>query len=142
MDRFTRNYSIILGLAVLLFLGWALYEDPAVSELNDQLEADPLVGNYPYPFRVQSLENGTATLLTPRSAEFPVLRLLGLLYPRLAGRPQDDPDLMAAQAQLVKVQKRAAALVMASPRVKRINWVLDRNWLSQHGVQVGARLVP
>ncbi len=137
MDRFTRNYSIFLAVLVLLLLGWGLYEDPAVSELNDRLEADPEVSAYPYPFRVLSVENGIASMQTPRSSAFPVIQMLGLLYPQLAGRPQDDKELMAAQEVLASAQKRSAAIVLESPEVKRIHWVLDKDWLTQHGVQVG-----
>lgn len=138
MDRFTRNYSIFLGLVVLAILLAVLYEDPAVSDLNELLEQDELVASYPYPFRVTKLDKGgVATMSTPRSTEFPVQRALGLLFPRLANRRQDDPDLMQAQQELATVQKRAMAIVKDADAVKRVSWVLDTAWLSKYGVQVG-----
>ena len=137
MDKFTRNYSIILGSIVLLFLACALYEDPEVSGLNDLLEEDKEIASYPYQFRVLRLNNGIATMSTPRSAAFPVYRVLGLLNPHLANRSQDDPDLMKAQAELAGIQKRAQKIVMEAASVNRVLWELGKNWLSQHGVQVG-----
>lgn len=137
MDKFTRNYSIILGSVILLFLACALYEDPEVSDLNDLLEEDKEIAGYPYQFRVLRLNNGIATMSTPRSAAFPVYRALGLLNPHLANRSQDDPDLMKAQDELAGIQKRAQKIVMESASVNRVMWELDKNWLSQHGVQVG-----
>jgi len=134
VDRFTRNYLIILAAIMLPLLFWALYEDPLVSELNEQLEADAVVGSYPYAFRVLRLQNGVAVMSTPRSSSFPVQRALGLIYPRLANRAQDNPDLMEAQAVLASTQKRAKAIVMKSPSVKRVRWELDKDWLMDHGV--------
>ena len=136
MDRFTRNYSIVLGAIVIVVLAWILYEDPQVATLNDLLEADAEVVSYPYQFRVIELRNGIATMHTPRSSGFPVHRALGLLFPQLATRAQDNPDVMAAQQVLANVQKRAKTIVMASGKVKNVRWELDKNWLRQHGVQL------
>lgn len=140
MDRFTRNYAIILGGILLLTLAWLLYEDPQVSDLNEQLARDSEVAGYPYRFRVLELNNGVATLSTPRTAEFPVHRALAILFPPLAKRAQDDPDLMRAQESLVRVQKRAAAIVLESGEIRSVRWRLDRNWLSRHGVQLGGAI--
>ncbi len=137
MDRFTRNYSIVLGSIILLFIAYALYENPDVSDLNDLLEEDKAIASYLYQFRVLRVSNGIATMSSPRSAAFPVYRVLGLLNPYLANRSQDDPDLMKAQDELADVQKRAQKIVIESASVNRVVWELDKNWLSQHGVQVG-----
>lgn len=137
MDRFTRNYSIFLGVVLLAILVAVLWEDPGVSDLNELLEQDELVAAYPYPFRVTKLKNGVATMSTPRSSEFPMQRALGVLFPRLAGRKQDDPELMQAQQQMATVQKQAMAIVKKADAVKRVTWALDTGWLSKHGVQVG-----
>ncbi len=137
MDRFTRNYSIALGIILSVFLLWALYEDPLVGELNGLLEQDSAVAVYPYRFQVLTVHDGVATMGTPRSSDFPVQRALGILFPALANRAQDDPDLMRAQQDLAQVQKRAMAIVLESGKVKRVRWELDRDWLSRHGVQFG-----
>jgi len=137
MDRFTRNYSITLGLILIVFLGWVLYEDPAVADLNALLEQDNEVAAYPYRFRVLAVHEGVATMGSPRSSEFPVQRALGILFPALANRAQDDPDLMHAQQGLAEVQKRAMAIVLESGKVRRVRWELDRDWLGRRGVQFG-----
>ncbi|AKH20806.1 hypothetical protein [Sedimenticola thiotaurini] len=138
MDRFTRNYAITLGVILVALLAWMFYEDPEVSALNSLLEQDSEVAAYPYRFRVLALNKGVAVVSTPRSSEFPVQRALGLLYPSLANRAQDDPDLMKAQQALAHVQKRVVAILEDSDQVARVRWELDRNWLSQHGAQLGS----
>lgn len=137
MDRFTRNYSLGLGILVLgaLVLWFKSTWQPQAWEINRMLEADPIVAAYPYQFRVQSFENGVATILTPRSPALPALQFVPILYPELAGKDQSDPAMIKAQADLVAAQKRTMDLVEALPGVTAINWVLDRRWLSDHGVQ-------
>lgn len=137
MDKFTRNYSIILGIIVLVVLVWALYEDPQVSNLNNLLEQDSQVAGYPYEFQVLRLQNGIAIISTPRSSAFPVHRALGILFPNLANRTQDNPDVMEAQQELARIQKRAKAIVLESDKVSNVRWELDKNWLSQYGIQLG-----
>ncbi|MCP3672157.1 MAG: hypothetical protein GY814_17350 [Gammaproteobacteria bacterium] len=134
MDRFTRNYSIGLGICVLIVLVWALYEDPQVSDLNQLLKQDRGVTDYPYQFQVIRLQNGVATMSTPRSTEFPVFRALGIIYPHLANRAQDNPEMMKAQQELAQTQKRAKAIVIESDLAVSVRWELDRDWISQHGV--------
>ncbi len=134
MDKFTRNYSIVLASIALIWLVWALYEDPKLSEINDLLKQDKIVSSYPYKFRLLRLSNGVAVLSTPRTSEFPVYKALGVIYPHLANRAQDNPDLVQAQQQLAEVQKRVSRIVMESDNVQQVKWELDRIWLAQHGV--------
>jgi len=135
MDRFTRNYLIFLGLIALALLGWWLSSwNPRIAEINDILEADPQLSTYPYPFRVVSLKNGVAELSTPRSAEVPVIQFLGVIQPNLRGKSQDNPDIMAAQADLVTYQKRAEKLVQDQPDITSIRWTLDRDWYVERGI--------
>jgi hypothetical protein len=134
MDRFTRNYSIFLGVIVLLLLVWALYEDPAVSEVNELLEQDKVVSSYPYKFRVLRIENRVAVMSSPRNSTFPMHKALGVIFPHLANRAQDNPDLMQAQQELASVQKQAKRIVVESGKVARIRWELDREWLSSRGI--------
>jgi hypothetical protein len=138
MDRFTRNYSIGLGIVVVTLLGLWIYSiwSPRVWELNDLLEADSTLADYPYQFRVRSLDNGVATLSTPRSPAFPAIQFLALIQPELAGLDQADPKMIAAQQALIDHQKRAMALVEAQPDVRSVTWELDVKWLAEHGVQV------
>jgi hypothetical protein len=135
MDKFTRNYSIFLAVVALVSLVWALYEDPQLSELNDLLEQDEVVSGYPYKFHLLRMKNGVAVISTPRNSEFPVFKALGILYPRLANRAQDNPDLMRAQQQLAEVQKRVKRIVIESGKVQRVRWELDLEWLADHGIR-------
>ncbi len=136
MDRFTRNYTLLLLALLAILITWALHQDPEVSRLNRKLAADPELNSYPYPFKVLSLENGTAIVGTPRSVEFPAYRALPVLFPRLSGRAPGDPEMMKAQQRLAEIQKRVRMLVMKSPKVRRLEWSLDVNWLTMHGVQL------
>lgn len=134
MDRFTRNYSIFLGVVVLLLLVWGLYEDPAVSELNELLDQDKVVSSYPYKFHVLRIENSVAVMSSPRDSMFPMQKALGIIFPHLANRAQDNPDLMQAQQEMARVQKQAKRIVLESGKVKRVRWELDRQWLSSRGI--------
>ncbi|WP_295385870.1 hypothetical protein [uncultured Thiodictyon sp.] len=137
MDSFTRKYSLGIGiLAVVAVVLWARSTwQPRVWEINQLLAADPLVANYPYQFRAVSMENGVATLLTPRSSAIPAYQFVQIIHPELGGKGQEDPAMIKAQAELVQSQKRAMDLVGALPDVKKVAWTLDLRWLSDHGVQ-------
>lgn len=140
MDRFTRNYSLALAallIAALLFWiksGW----QPEVWELDRILESDPTLSSYPYHFRLRSLDNGVATISTPRSFDVPAIRFLEIIHPKLAGKAQDDPEMVAAQQDLINHQKRAMGLMLAQPGVERVDWQLDTQWLADHGVHPSA----
>ncbi|HKJ77106.1 MAG TPA: hypothetical protein VKA64_07875 [Gammaproteobacteria bacterium] len=135
LDRFTRNYLVFLGLLAAAALGgWASTWSPRVGELNGKLADDAVLTDYPYRFRVLALEDGVATLTTPRSYEVPAVRFLGIIEPRLANRAPDDPEVVAAQKRLAKHQGRARKLVLAEPDVDRVRWQLDRDWYADHGV--------
>jgi hypothetical protein len=139
MDKFTRNYSIVLGVVVVALLAWWINSSwqPQVWEINDVLDADPELTDYPYQFRVKRFENGVATISTPRNFQVPAIRFLEVIHPELAGLAQDDPKMIAAQQGLIDHQKRTQGLVLAQPGVDRVDWELDVQWLSDHGVQVG-----
>ncbi|HYN76630.1 MAG TPA: hypothetical protein VES73_02415 [Lamprocystis sp. (in: g-proteobacteria)] len=136
MDRFTRNYSALLGILFLALFGLWLHSNwqPRAWEINEMLKADPLIANYPYQFRVVLFDQGTATISTPRSFDVPASRFLEIVYPQLAGKPAEDPAMVAAQQALVDAQKRAMELVQGLPDVKTVSWELDVAWLADHGV--------
>jgi len=90
---------------------------------------------YPYDFRVLSLENGMATMGSPRSAQVPVMKFLHAAFPELAGKDVQDPAMMAAQDELVQKQSRAAELVQRHPEVQSVRWVLDERWYAERGAQ-------
>ena len=138
MDRFTRNYLIGLGvIAGIVLLSWVASWDPRVGEINDLLKKDPSVDAYVYPFRVIAINNGVAEISTPRSYQVPVMKFLILVYPQLAGKAQDAPEMMAAQAELVRVQKRVAEIAKGQADIKAVRWTLDRQWYSDRGISLG-----
>ncbi|KXX64076.1 hypothetical protein [Marichromatium gracile] len=141
MDRFTRIYSIVLGLIAIGLMGLWLKSawQPAVWELDEILVEDPMLSSYPYQFRVRAFSDGVATISTPRSFDIPAIRFLEIIHPNLANKAQDDPKMIAAQQELINHQKRAQGLILAQPQVERVDWLLDTQWLADHGVQVGTR---
>jgi hypothetical protein len=138
MDRFTRNYSIALAAIVLgLLVFWIVSTwNPRVAELNKILKADAELADYAYPFRVVKLDDGVATLSSPRSFELPAMTYLAVIDPSLANKPQDDPDMIAAQNQLIHHQKRAQSLIQGESDVTSVRWQLDRDWYTKRGIDV------
>ncbi|NCC28201.1 MAG: hypothetical protein EOM22_08665 [Gammaproteobacteria bacterium] len=138
MDRFTRIYSIAIGVVVIGALAvWiASAWKPQVWELDQVLEADPLVSSYPYRFRVVSFENGVATISTPRSFDVPAYRFLAIIHPNLTNKADNDPQVIAAQQDLIDHQKRAQGLILAQPGVDSVEWQLDTQWLAARGITV------
>jgi len=136
MDQFTRNYSIALGILIIVAVGFWLRASwqPQVWDFNTVLESDSKLSTYPYQFKLRSLENGVAVLSTPRSPQFPAIQFLEVIYPNLHGKAQDDPAMIAAQQELIDHQKRAMGLALAQPGVTRVEWELDVRWLADHGV--------
>ena len=136
LDRGTRNYALFLLALLLLWLGWALYEDPLVSSLNRRLGDDPELAAFPYRFRVLDVSNGVATIGTPRSSAVPVARVLGILYPNVAGKPETSDAYLRAQQQLARTQTRARDMILEAPQIEAVRWQLDRDWLMKHGIQL------
>ena len=136
MDRFTRNYSMVLGVVIVVLVAVFMYEDPQIQSLNDRLFQDTRLSTYPYKFRVLRLENGIATMTTPRSAEFPAYRALGLLFPSLDGLPQEDTRLMQGQLDMAQLQEYAKGLVLDAEFVEHVLWELDAQWLDRHGIEI------
>lgn len=138
MDRFTRNYLIVLTAALVaaILLWVSMSWKPRVWELNAILESDAELASYPYPFRVLSLEDGVAILSTPRNFEVPAIRFLAVISPELANKPQDHPDMIAAQERLIHYQKRAQALIDEQPDITAVRWELDRDWYAKRGISL------
>ncbi|WP_096365522.1 glutamate-ammonia-ligase adenylyltransferase [Thiohalobacter thiocyanaticus] len=134
MYRGTKIYALVLGLAVAALLVLFLYQPAAVRELNDRLAADPILAAYPYPFRVLRIEDHTAVMGTPRSAQLPVRDMIHAIDPGLAGVATDDPAFQQAQQTLAEHQARASELVRAHASIQRIRWELDVDWLRRQGI--------
>lgn len=135
LDRGTRIYLQILLALSLGLLVLFLYEDPTVARLNEQLAQDSELNAFPYHFRVMRTEGSTAIMNTPRSAMVPVARVMGILYPHLAGKSPDHPGFQEAQLDLARHQKKAKKIVLLDPEILSVRWELDREWLTQHGIQ-------
>ncbi|MFP4063414.1 MAG: hypothetical protein ACOC26_02545 [Halochromatium sp.] len=138
MDKFTRNYSIVLGMLVIALVAWWLSSiwQPEVWSINDKLEQDAELADYPYQFRVLRLKDGVATISSPRNFQVPAMRFLEVIHPEIAGLADDDPKVVAAQEDLVDHQKRVQDMVLSQPEVDSVTWELDVKWLADHGVQV------
>lgn len=135
MNPSPRTFAILGLIAVVVLLVLAS-RDPRVGELNDLLEADAQLADYPYRFRVLELEDGVAVMSSPRSAEVAASRFLAAAFPRLRNLPATDPAMMAAQQELAERQGRAAELIRRQPDVSAVRWELDRRWLRSHGVDL------
>ncbi len=136
MDKFTRNYSIGLALFCLfiLFSYWIAGYDPRVSELNELLENDKILAEYPYQFHVISLKDNVAKLGTPRSFEAPAVKFLAMIYPALKNKTTEDPQLVIAQQKLANIQMHAKELILNQPDITEIHWELDREWYAKRGI--------
>lgn len=139
MPKLSRRmkWAVFLLLALLFYL-FVLRTDPKVSALNDVIaqRGSSALQHYPYPFHVVRVEGDTAYLSTPRSPDVPVVSVIGTIEPKLAGASDNDPDFMAAQARMARVQGEARALVLSQPGIKHVEWELDRSWLLDHGVML------
>lgn len=136
----TRRAAFIVLLATVLaalVYYWAS-GDPAVDALNEALRRNgsPALRDYPYRFRVLRLEDGVATMTTPRSREVPVYRMIRAIDPTVNPRDPNNPEFVAAEKALANVQTEARQIVLAQPGVKSVKWELDRNWLIDHGIAV------
>ena len=130
-----RAKKTAIALIALLALGaiywFGLRADPKVAALNLAIEknASPALLDYPYRFKVLRLEGAVAVMATPRSPALPVYRMIGALYPSLAGKAPDNPDFVAAEKELAQVQSEAKNIVLEQPGVTGTTWELDRDWL-------------
>lgn len=134
--------KIAITLIVVLALGaiywFGLSTDPKVAALNEAIQekASPALRDYLYPFRVLRLEGTVAVMATPRSPAMPVYRMIGALYPSLAGKAPDNPDFVEAEKELAKVQSEAKDIVLEQPGITEVKWELDENWLISHGISL------
>jgi hypothetical protein len=134
-DPFLKRYLMVLGLLALAGLAyWISNRDHRVEELNDKLAASTTLADYPYRFRVLSLNNGLAVVTSPRSADMGPMHFLRILDPALNDKDVMHPDMMAAQDLLARKQSEAARIVSEESDVSRIRWQLDERWYAEHGV--------
>jgi hypothetical protein len=131
--------KVLLAIVALGAIYWfGLRTDPKVVALNQAIEekGSQDLRDYPYPFRVMRQEGTVAVMATPRSPEVPVYRMIGALYPSLAGKSPDNPHFIAAEKALAKVQSEARQIVLDQPGVSGVKWELDQNWLVSRGISL------
>lgn len=133
-----RSTAIVVLALVLAALVYWMQRDRQVDALNEAIarNGSAALRAYPYQFRVLRLENGVATMTTPRSPQVPVYRMIRAIDPNLKPRDTRDPEFVAAEKALAGVQTEARRIVLAQPGVKSVQWELDRNWLIDHGIAV------
>ncbi|MDD5329742.1 MAG: hypothetical protein PHX38_07045 [Sulfuricella sp.] len=126
------------ALVVAAVYWFGLRGDPRVDALNQAIQAQgsPALKSYPYPFRVVDMEGPVAVMSTPRSSAMPVYRMIRAIDPSLSGKSADNPDFVAAEKALAKVQTEARQIVLAQPGVAEVKWELDRNWLVGHQISL------
>lgn len=131
--------KVLLAIVALGAIYWfGLRTDPKVVVLNQVIleKGSPALRDYSYPFKVLRLEGTVAVMATPRSPQVPVYRMIGALYPSLAGKSPDNPDFIAVEKELAKVQSEAKKIVLEQPGVTEVKWELDQNWLVSHGISL------
>jgi len=135
-----KRSAWIIGVIVVVLAAALLFytrqPSPQVRQLNAQLASDAKLAAYPYPFRVLSMDAGTAVMSTPRSPQMSVQQMIKAIDPSLENIAVDDPRFRAAQQTLAEHQQHAASVVMDSELVDNIEWELDTRWLSEHGIVV------
>ena len=137
MDDFSRRYIYLLGAVCLAGMLWWLSSlDFRVSALNDILAADEQLAAYPYEFRVLSLREGVAEMSSPRSPRASAVQSLRIMFPGLANAGALSDEMVAAQRQLAQVQSRAGNLIGEQEDVRKVRWILDERWLSNHGAYI------
>lgn len=126
----------LVALAVLGAIYWFGVRDPRVNRLNQAIQekGSEALRKYPYAFKVVGMENTVAVMATPRSPQVPVYRMIGAIYPNLAGKAPNDPDFIAAEKELAQVQSEARQIVLDQPGISGMRWELDQNWLISHGI--------
>ncbi|EGV15921.1 hypothetical protein [Thiocapsa marina] len=139
MDRFTRNAvigsGVITVLLILSVLPWGgMAFGPRIWQLNDVLKQDPILAEYPYEFKALLFLNGIVTLTRPYDAGIAMNEVLMAMDPTLAGKPADDPAVVAARDRLQRMEFHAIGLMLAEPDVDSIVWSPDRAWLNRQGI--------
>ncbi|MBK1654495.1 hypothetical protein [Allochromatium vinosum] len=138
MDRLTLT-SIIASAAFLIFLIVSLtwHNDelrPRIWQLNEVLEQDPELAEYPYDFKVLLFLNGVVTLTSPQSSDVPLRPFLNRIDPSLADKPADAPEVVEAERRFRAIEMQAIRVMLSQPDVESVVWSLDRAWYHKNRV--------
>lgn len=129
-----QQFLIVAALFLGLGLLWFFLQDPGLNRMNAALKADAELQAYPYQFRAIKVENGVATLSSPRSPQVSVLQFFQIAKPDLDTSNPDSPTMIAAQKELAHVQEKAGKLAKAQPGIQEVQWEIDRSWYAGHGL--------
>jgi hypothetical protein len=136
MDRGTQIYSSILALICFGLAVIFLYEAPQISRLNGQLQANQLIKEFPFHFRVSNIQNGIATINSPVSTQLPCGKVIAVIFPEVSNKSLLSDEYQGAKNKLAEVQNLISQIVTANEAIKTIHWQLDKNWLIQNGISI------
>jgi hypothetical protein len=130
---------VLVALVFLVALDWAIRRpDAQTRQLNAVLadRASAQLKAYPYQFRVLRVEGDTAVMSTPRNFDAPAFRMLGVLYPDINVKDNNNPKFIEVERLLGRVQDEAKDIVLAESGIASVRWELDRDWLRRRGIEV------
>jgi hypothetical protein len=137
LDRGTKIYASVLGSIVALgLLAWASTLDFRLGDIDEMLQKDKEISAYPYTFKALEIKGTTAIISTPRTRAVPAVKFLGMIYPGLSNKSEQDPEVIAAQKQLGVIQGKVRKLVLTREDIDSVSWRIDKDWYSKKGVWI------
>ncbi len=137
LDRGTKIYAGVLGSLFLIgFVTWLATLDLRLGEIDDMLQQDPEIADYPYKFRALEIQGTTAVISTPRSTKLPAVQFLGMIKPGLSSKSDQDPAVITAQKELGAIQSKVRKLVLSRKDIENVRWRLDKEWYTNRGIQI------
>ena len=132
------RWALLIVIGIFALDRYIQLPDGRARALNRALEAkaSPSLRAYPYQFHVVETRGEVALVSTPRNFEVPAFHAIGVMYPQLDVKDANNPAFIAAEQTLGAVQAEARAIVLAEPGVKGVEWVLDRDWLRAHYIEI------
>lgn len=137
--RVKKGYWVLLILTFLVALDWYIRApDGRSRELTGviQQQGSQDLKDYPYQFKVVKVEGETAYLSTPRNVQVPALKAIGAMFPDINTKDANNPEFIAAEKRLAKVQGEAQDIIKAQPGIKSVQWTLDTDWLKRHFIEI------
>ncbi len=123
-----RKQFIVVMVVAALFVSWLGWRGFEVVSLNDRLQSDEVIVNYPYQHRVLRIEGDTAVMSSLHSHSTSTQQALGVVFPAMRNLSDDHRSWRKAERELAQVQARAGNLILAAPGISRVRWELDENW--------------
>ena len=131
----SRQFVLVMIVAAL-FAAWLGWRGMAVITVNNAIQADEELTEYPYPFRVLRLDGQTAVMTTLRSPSVSTQLALQTLFPELEGLSDSHPEFRRTEREYARLQARATQVVLDQPGIARIRWELDENWYYLNDVRI------